>query len=181
MPWFAGKGMVRDTYLTSGCQRYVSAGDKIKPTNTRAPWRTLGSVTFTLLSPARPPGDPMADLLARAREQGAVAVGDIAVAIDSSDLPAHALDGIVRMLTAEGVEVVDAAPEEAEAPSGGEPSEETRRPVTGDLVRIYLREIGRVPLLTAAEEVELAKAIEAGLFAEEKLARSAILSRPERL
>ena len=36
-------------------------------------------------------------------------------------------------------------------------------------MRIYLREIGRVPLLTAEDEVELAKAIEAGLFAEEKL------------
>jgi RNA polymerase primary sigma factor len=111
----------------------------------------------------------MTDLIARAREQGAVAMGDIAVAIDSSDLPAHALDGIVRMLAAEGVEVVDAAHEDAEAPAGAEPIEEARRPVTGDLVRIYLREIGRVPLLTAEEEVELAKAIEAGLFAEEKL------------
>ena len=58
----------------------------------------------------------MADLIARAREQGAVAVGDIAVAIDSSDLPAQELDGIVRMLTAEGVEVVDAAHEDAEPP-----------------------------------------------------------------
>ena len=48
-------------------------------------------------------------------------------------------------------------------------ADEARRPVTGDLVRIYLREIGRVPLLTAEDEVELAKAIEAGLFAEEKL------------
>ncbi len=39
-----------------------------------------------------------------------------------------------------------------------------------DLVRQYLREIGRVPLLTAALEVELALQIEAGLFAEEQLA-----------
>ena len=161
--------MIRVLYLTSGCQRYVSTGDKIKPTRTRAPWRTLGSVTFTLLSPARRPGDPVADLIARAREQGAVAVGDIAVAIDSSDMPAQALDGIVRMLTAEGVEVVDAAHEDAEPSPQGEQVEEARRPVTGDLVRIYLREIGRVPLLTAEGEVELAKAIEAGLFAEEKL------------
>ena len=98
-----------------------------------------------------------------------MAVGDIAVAIDSSDMPAQALDGLVRMLTAEGVEVVDAAHEDAEPPPQGEQAEEARRPVTGDLVRIYLREIGRVPLLTAEGEVELAKAIEAGLFAEEKL------------
>ncbi|MPZ78999.1 MAG: sigma-70 family RNA polymerase sigma factor [Actinophytocola sp.] len=38
-----------------------------------------------------------------------------------------------------------------------------------DLVRLYLRQIGAVPLLTAAEEVELAKRIEAGVYAEELL------------
>jgi len=122
----------------------------------------------------------MADLIARAREQGAVAVGDIAVAIDSSDLPARELDGVVRMLAAEGVEVVDAAHEDAEPPPGAEQAEEARRPVTGDLVRIYLREIGRVPLLTAEDEVELAKAIEAGLFAEEKLHGGFALGGAER-
>jgi len=36
---------------------------------------------------------------------------------------------------------------------------------TADLVRVYLNEIGKVSLLTAAEEVELAKRIEAGLYA----------------
>ncbi|WP_408646810.1 RNA polymerase sigma factor [Streptomyces carminius] len=41
-----------------------------------------------------------------------------------------------------------------------------------DLFRQYLREIGRIPLLTAAEEVELARRVEAGLFAEEKLGRT---------
>lgn len=40
---------------------------------------------------------------------------------------------------------------------------------TSDLFRQYLREIGRIPLLTAVEEVELARHVEAGLFAEEKL------------
>ncbi len=38
-----------------------------------------------------------------------------------------------------------------------------------DLFRQYLREIGRIPLLTASDEVELARRIEAGLFAEERL------------
>jgi RNA polymerase primary sigma factor len=41
---------------------------------------------------------------------------------------------------------------------------------SADLFRQYLREIGRIPLLTAAQEVELARQVEAGLFAEEKLA-----------
>ncbi|MFF2021223.1 RNA polymerase sigma factor [Streptomyces sp. NPDC058171] len=40
---------------------------------------------------------------------------------------------------------------------------------SSDLFRQYLREIGRIPLLTAADEVELARRVEAGLFAEEKL------------
>ncbi|MFE2720917.1 RNA polymerase sigma factor [Kitasatospora sp. NPDC059327] len=40
-----------------------------------------------------------------------------------------------------------------------------------DLIRQYLREIGRIRLLNAAEEVELARRIEAGLFAEERLNR----------
>jgi RNA polymerase primary sigma factor len=98
-----------------------------------------------------------------------VALGDIAVAIDSSELPAKALDGVVEMLAGEGVDVVDAAHEDAEASPADLHVDDARRPVTGDLVRIYLREIGRVPLLTAEEEVDLAKAIEVGLFAEEKL------------
>ncbi|WP_222851149.1 sigma-70 family RNA polymerase sigma factor [Phytoactinopolyspora mesophila] len=41
-----------------------------------------------------------------------------------------------------------------------------------DLVRRYLDEIGRVPLLSAVEEVSLARAIEAGVLAEERIARS---------
>jgi len=41
---------------------------------------------------------------------------------------------------------------------------------TADQVKDYLKQIGKVPLLTAEQEVELAKRIEAGLFAEEKLA-----------
>ncbi|HKA94758.1 MAG TPA: sigma-70 factor domain-containing protein, partial [Streptosporangiaceae bacterium] len=111
----------------------------------------------------------MTDLIARAREQGAVTLADIAVALDVSDLPAHAIDGVARMLSDEGIDILDATPDEAETRQEAEPPDEGQRPVTSDLVRIYLREIGRVPLLTAEDEVELAKAIEAGLFADEKL------------
>ena len=41
---------------------------------------------------------------------------------------------------------------------------------SADPVKDYLKQIGKVPLLNARQEVELAKRIEAGLFAEEKLA-----------
>ncbi|WP_405086308.1 RNA polymerase sigma factor [Microbispora sp. NBC_01389] len=44
---------------------------------------------------------------------------------------------------------------------------------TADPVKDYLKQIGKVPLLNAEQEVELAKRIEAGLFAEEQLAQEA--------
>jgi len=49
-----------------------------------------------------------------------------------------------------------------------------------DLVRVYLNGIGKTPLLTAAEEVELAKRIEAGVFAQHMLETSQNLSAGER-
>ncbi|MFF7985980.1 RNA polymerase sigma factor [Streptomyces sp. NPDC007901] len=60
----------------------------------------------------------------------------------------------------------DTEPEPAEPPAAARA--DTASP-SSDLFRQYLREIGRIPLLTAAEEVELARRVEAGLFAEEKL------------
>ena len=49
---------------------------------------------------------------------------------------------------------------------------------TADPVKDYLRQIGKVPLLTAGQEVELAKRIEAGLFAGQKLAEGGGVLRP---
>ncbi|WP_455356232.1 sigma-70 family RNA polymerase sigma factor [Streptomyces sp. SYSU K217416] len=58
--------------------------------------------------------------------------------------------------------------ERAERPEPRGRAADTGGP-SSDLFRQYLREIGRIPLLTAAEEVDLARRVEAGLFAEEKL------------
>src|SRR6516164_3474809 len=52
---------------------------------------------------------------------------------------------------------------------------------TADPVKDYLKQIGKVPLLSAEQEVELAKRIEAGLFAEEKLAEAGSLSTDARI
>jgi len=49
---------------------------------------------------------------------------------------------------------------------------------TADPVKDYLKQIGKVPLLNAGQEVELAKRIEAGLFADHKLAESSGVLRP---
>jgi RNA polymerase primary sigma factor len=62
----------------------------------------------------------------------------------------------------------------------GVPSEsdlDDQTSVMGDSVHTYLKSIGRRSLLTAAEEVELAKRIEAGLFAEHKLATESGLAK----
>ena len=49
---------------------------------------------------------------------------------------------------------------------------------TADPVKDYLKQIGKVPLLDARQEVELAKRIEAGLFADHKLAEGSGVLRP---
>ena len=106
----------------------------------------------------------MTDLVALGRERGSVTMADVAAAADRLDLPADAHGDIVRLLADEGIDVAGPPRDEA-----GERHDDDRRGGSSDLVRIYLREIGRVPLLTAEDEVDLAKAIEAGLFAQEKL------------
>jgi RNA polymerase primary sigma factor len=58
---------------------------------------------------------------------------------------------------------------EAEAAALSEADLDDQTPAMGDSVHTYLKSIGRTSLLTAEQEVDLAKRIEAGLFAEHKL------------
>jgi len=128
------------------------------------------AVSLTIVTSAASLTQQLTDLVALGRSRGFVTMGDVTSAIDRADLSGDALDAVVRVLADEGIEVTEApAEEEPDTRLPDFDTEGARRAGTSDLVRIYLREIGRVPLLTAEDEVELAKAIEAGLYAEEKL------------
>ena len=60
----------------------------------------------------------------------------------------------------------------SDADDSGEPEQQVMvAGATADPVKDYLKQIGKVPLLNAEMEVELAKRIEAGLFSEEKMAK----------
>ena len=119
--------------------------------------------------------DPVTELISRARENGTIPLADLSMAFERSELMPDAVDDILRMLVEDGVEIVDTTSDDLDEARRGEGSEAARRTGTSDLVRIYLREIGKVPLLTAQDEVDLAKAVEAGLFAQEMLHGSCTL------
>jgi RNA polymerase primary sigma factor len=89
--------------------------------------------------------------------------------------PAEPVDSVEPLDSVDPVDPVDSV----ESAEFAEPARPARAPrpfreeavsPSADLFRQYLREIGRIPLLTAVEEVDLARRVEAGLFAEEKLA-----------
>jgi RNA polymerase primary sigma factor len=124
--------------------------------------------------------DSVNEVVDRLRAVG-VGVGHIpaqavAAAANASGLAPENVDEIVRGLAESGVEVVadEPSPEELKAEEVEVeevvPSLDDAGPsASADLVRVYLREIGRVSLLTAADEVDLAKRVEAGVFAAERL------------
>jgi RNA polymerase primary sigma factor len=119
--------------------------------------------------------DEVKDLVTKGKEQGFLTSDDIGAALAAAELPPESMDAVLQVLTEEGIEVLDTGEDEDEADLVGRrraDDEIALKAPTNDPVRMYLKEIGKVPLLTAEEEVDLAKRIEAGLFASEKLATS---------
>lgn len=94
---------------------------------------------------------------------------DVLVAVPPQSRAAHHPEAEPDTPPAEVLENVETEPVEPPEPPRGRV--DTGGP-SSDLFRQYLREIGRIPLLTAAEEVDLARRVEAGLFAEEKLSNA---------
>jgi RNA polymerase primary sigma factor len=113
-------------------------------------------------------------IVARGRERGGFVTNeDLLEGLPVEDLTPEQLEEFLTQvedhLRQEGIEVVEAAEEEAEA----SPEivgirlprdDELLKAPTNDPVRMYLKEIGKVPLLTAAQEVDLAMRIEGGEF-----------------
>ena len=95
-------------------------------------------------------------LLETGRQAGKLAAEEIASALDELDLDTAQLDEFYAALDELQIEVV-----ERDEPEGRETEAPTRE-VSTDTLQLFLKDIGKVPLLTAAQEVELAKRIERG-------------------
>ena len=163
------------------------------PTEPKDVQEVPGGGTMTQLAPAQL---EVEKIIRSAKQEGNITAADLAEKLSVLDLTPDDTDAVYQRLVELNVEIVEdeAITEEAEADDEAEepapdPDEDrvrARREVdmalkapTNDPVRMYLKEIGRVSLLTAQEEVSLAKRIEAGLIAEEKLEKNPKLSDDE--
>jgi len=100
------------------------------------------------------------NLLEAAQAAGQVTADQVALALDELDLEPAQIEDVYRALEELQVEIVE-APAAAEAKEEVRLDEQTRE-VSTDALQLFLKDIGKVELLTAAEEVELAKRIERG-------------------
>jgi RNA polymerase primary sigma factor len=99
--------------------------------------------------------DEAKGLLEAGREAGSLSTEEISLALGELELDAAQIDDFYHALEEQQIEVVDGR-EQEERPV------EQPREVTTDSLQLFLKDIGKVELLTAAQEVELAKRIERG-------------------
>ena len=101
--------------------------------------------------------DETKSLLEAGRSAGRLTTDQIALALDELDLEPGQADELYAAIDELQIEVVDGAAEDETPELDEEPAE-----VSTDTLQLFLKDIGKVPLLTAAQEVELAKRIERG-------------------
>src|SRR4029453_4829843 len=105
-------------------------------------------------------------IVARGRERGFVTSEDLLEAVPVEDFtPEQVEDFLTQIqehLTPEGLEVIEVPGDDTDAATQVRIEVDLLRAPTNDMVRMYLKEIGKVPLLNAAQEVDLARRIQAG-------------------
>jgi RNA polymerase primary sigma factor len=110
--------------------------------------------------------DVKEQIVARGRERGFVTSEDLLEAVPVDDFTPEQIEEFLTQvqehLTAEGIEVIEVPGDDTDAATQVRIEVDLLRAPTNDPVRMYLKEIGKVPLLNAAQEVDLARRIEAG-------------------
>jgi RNA polymerase primary sigma factor len=97
-------------------------------------------------------------LVRQGKEAGFLTQEEVALALDELDLEGAQVDEFYQALEELHIDVVEAEPEEEEAATAQPDVSE----VSTDSLQLFLKDIGKVRLLTAAQEVELSKRIERG-------------------
>ena len=101
-------------------------------------------------------------LMRKGQRQGYLTYAEIQDGLsENEELETEDIDEVYRFLTDAGIRIVDEDEAEEEALAGDELEELDEVPID-DSVRMYLRDIGRVALLSAPQEVELARRIQKG-------------------
>ncbi len=101
------------------------------------------------------------DLVRLATEQGHLTHDDLNDALPDEVISPADLDQILTKLRALEVEIIDASEvDKGQSPETGDEEEEGRVEILDDPVRMYLRQMGRVPLLNREQEVEICRRIE---------------------
>jgi RNA polymerase primary sigma factor len=101
------------------------------------------------------------ELVRLAQEQGYLTYGDINDALPDNLVTAEDLDEIYTKLRNLEIEIVDQAEvDRVKQPEPEEEEDKSRLDILDDPVRMYLKQMGQVPLLTREQEVEISKRIE---------------------